>query len=63
MNVTRREFLAVSGALGAGLALSTLGIDLGPAKAYADEVRINKLKSAKHAEARRHLSVLRRRLR
>lgn len=49
MNVTRREFLAISGAVGATLALSSLGIDLGPAKAYADEVRINGLKSAKQS--------------
>ena len=49
MNVTRREFLAISGAVGAGLALSSLGIDLGPAKAYADEVRIDKVKSAKQS--------------
>jgi len=49
MNVTRREFLAISGAVGASLALSSLGIDLGPAKAYADEVRINGLKSAKQS--------------
>ena len=49
MNVTRREFLAISGAVSAGLALSSLGIDLGPAKAYADEVRVNKLKSAKQS--------------
>ncbi len=39
MGVTRREFLAVSGALGAGLALSSLGIDLGPLNAYAEEIK------------------------
>jgi formate dehydrogenase major subunit len=49
MKVTRREFLAISGAVGAGLALSSLGVDLGPAKAYADEVRVNKLKTAKQS--------------
>jgi formate dehydrogenase major subunit len=49
MNVTRREFLVISGAVGAGLALSNLGIDLGPTKAYADDVKVNKLKSAKQS--------------
>lgn len=47
MSLTRREFLAISGAVGAGLALSSLGIDLGPAKAYADDIKVNKLKSAR----------------
>ena len=47
MDVTRREFLVVSGVLGAGMALSSLGIDLGPARAYADEVKINRMKSAR----------------
>lgn len=47
MKVTRREFLVISGAAGTGLALSSLGIDLGPAKAYADELRVNNLKTAK----------------
>lgn len=46
MKVTRREFLVISGAVGAGLALSSLGIDLGPAKAYA-ESKIGQMKSAK----------------
>ncbi len=50
MSLTRREFLAVSGVVGAGLALSSLGVDLGPAKAYAEEVRkIDKVKSAKQS--------------
>jgi len=47
MNVSRREFLVISGAAGAGVALSSLGIDLGPTRAYADEMKIGKLKSAK----------------
>ena len=48
MGVTRREFLAVSGALGAGLALSSLGIDTGPLNAYAEEIsKIDRIKSAK----------------
>ncbi len=47
MSVTRREFLVISAGAGAGLALSRLGIDMGPAKAYADDVKMNKIKSAK----------------
>ncbi len=47
MEVTRRGFLVISGAVGAGLALSALGLDLGPTKAYAEDVKIDKLKSAK----------------
>jgi len=48
MSVTRREFLAISGVVGAGLALSSLGIDLGPAKAYAQDLKkIDKVKTAK----------------
>jgi formate dehydrogenase major subunit len=47
MNVTRREFLVISGAVGAGVALSSLGLDLGPVKAYAEELKIDKMKSAK----------------
>jgi formate dehydrogenase major subunit len=47
MELTRRGFLVLSGAVGAGMALSALGIDLGPAKAYADDVKINKMKAAK----------------
>jgi len=46
MKVTRREFLVISGAVGAGLALSSLGVDLGPAKAYAAG-KIDQMKSAK----------------
>ena len=50
MGVTRREFLAVSGAVGAGLALSSLGIDMGPLSAYAEEIKkIDKLRSAKQS--------------
>jgi formate dehydrogenase major subunit len=48
MNVTRREFLVISGALGAGAALSSLGLDLGPTNAYANELKIDKMKTAKH---------------
>jgi formate dehydrogenase major subunit len=50
MGVTRREFLTVSGAVGAGIALSSLGIDLGPTLAYAEEIKkIDKLKAAKQS--------------
>jgi formate dehydrogenase major subunit len=47
MELTRRGFLVLSGAVGAGMALSALGVDLGPTKAYADDVKVNKMKSAK----------------
>ncbi len=48
MGITRRDFLTFSGALGAGLALSRLGIDLGPLAAYAEEIKkIDKVKTAK----------------
>lgn len=48
MSVTRREFLVISGLAGAGVALSSLGLDMGPAKAYADELKIDKMKTAKN---------------
>jgi len=48
MALTRRRFLAGSGALIGGLALSSLGIDLSPVIAYAEEMKkIDKVKSAK----------------
>ncbi len=50
MGVTRREFLSISGAVGAGLALTSLGIDLGPTLAYAEEIKkIDKLMAAKQS--------------
>jgi formate dehydrogenase major subunit len=49
MDITRRRFLAFSGVVGAGLALSSFGIDLGRAKAYADELKIDKVKTAKQS--------------
>ena len=50
MKVTRREFLVGSGTLVGGLALSSLGIDLGPLAAYADEMKkIDKVKSARQS--------------
>lgn len=48
MDLTRRDFLVLSGAVGAGVALSSLGLDLGPTKAFAEEVKIDRMKSAKH---------------
>jgi formate dehydrogenase major subunit len=48
MKVTRREFLVGSGTFVGGLTLSSLGIDLGPLVAYADEMKkIDRVKSAK----------------
>lgn len=48
MGVTRREFLFASGAIGAGLALTSLGVDMRPVVAYAEELgKIDKVKSAK----------------
>jgi formate dehydrogenase major subunit len=44
MKLTRRDFLKVSGAATAGLALSGLGFDLGPVKAYAWELRTKEAK-------------------
>jgi FdhE protein len=35
---SRREFLAATGAFAGGLALSSLGVPLGPVKAYAQEL-------------------------
>jgi formate dehydrogenase major subunit len=48
MDLTRRQFILLSGAVGAGAALSSLGLDLGPVKAYAEELKIDKMKSAKN---------------
>jgi formate dehydrogenase major subunit len=39
MNVTRREFIQVSGATAAGIAVSGLGFDLSPVKAHAQMLR------------------------
>jgi formate dehydrogenase major subunit len=49
MSVTRREFFVISGALGAGLALSSLGVDMGPTRAYAAELKADKMKTAKQS--------------
>ena len=46
MGVTRREFLFISGAMGAGLALSSLGVDMRPVVSYAEELsKAEKIKS------------------
>lgn len=48
MKITRRGFLTMSGSIGSGIALSGLGINLNPAKAYAAELsKMNRLKAAK----------------
>jgi len=48
MELTRRGFLNLSGAVGSGVALSSLGINLRPTRAYADELnKMNRLKAAK----------------
>lgn len=47
MGVTRREFFVVSGLIGAGVALSNLGVDMGPVKAFAADLKIDKMKTAK----------------
>jgi formate dehydrogenase major subunit len=48
MEITRRGFLGLSGAVGSGIALSTLGIDLRPMRAYADD--LNKMQRIKLAK-------------
>ncbi|MGB9715505.1 MAG: twin-arginine translocation signal domain-containing protein, partial [Thermodesulfovibrionales bacterium] len=40
MKVTRRDFMKISGATVAGMALSQLGFDLSPVQSYAAELRI-----------------------
>jgi formate dehydrogenase major subunit len=48
MQITRRGFLTLSGAVGGGIALSNLGLNLNPTKAYADELdKMNRVKIAK----------------
>jgi formate dehydrogenase major subunit len=44
MKLTRRDFIKVTGAATAGLAVSGLGLDLSPVKAYAWELRIKDAK-------------------
>ena len=48
MEITRRGFLTLSGAIGSGITLSSLGINLIPVKAYAEELnKMNRIKLAK----------------
>jgi formate dehydrogenase major subunit len=48
MNITRRGFLTLSGAIGSGITLSSLGLNLIPVKAYAEELnKMNRVKLAK----------------
>jgi len=48
MEITRRGFLSMSGAIGSGIALSGLGINLNPVQAYADELsKMNRVKASK----------------
>jgi len=48
MEITRRGFLSMSGAIGSGIALSGLGINLSPVQAYADELsKMNRVKEAR----------------
>jgi len=50
MNISRRGFLKVSGAVGGGVALSSLGFNLGPTRAYADELnKMNRVRIAKQS--------------
>ena len=50
MSVTRRNFIKISGGLGAGLVLSGLGLDFGPVVAYAAEIKkVDRLKKANQA--------------
>jgi len=44
MKLTRRDFLKISGAATAGLALSGLGLDLNPVAVYAGELRTKNAK-------------------
>lgn len=48
MSITRRNFIKISGGLGAGLVFSGLGLDFGPVAAYASEIKkVDRLKNAK----------------
>ena len=50
MKITRRGFLTLSGAVGGGIALSSLGLNLNPTKAYAEELdKMSRLKVAKQS--------------
>jgi formate dehydrogenase major subunit len=48
MRISRRGFLTLSGAVGGGIALSSLGLNLKPTRAYANELdKMNRVKAAK----------------
>jgi formate dehydrogenase major subunit len=48
MEITRRGFLTLTGAIGSGITLSSLGINLIPTRAYAEELnKMNRIKNAK----------------
>jgi len=48
MQITRRGFLTMTGTVGGGVALSTLGINLNPVRAYAEELdKMQRVKIAK----------------
>lgn len=48
MALSRRGFLAMSGSIGSGIALSSLGINLDPVKAHAEELsKMDRVKNAK----------------
>jgi len=48
MEITRRGFLSLSGAVGSGIFLSGLGIDLRPTQAYAEGLdKMNRIKAAR----------------
>jgi formate dehydrogenase major subunit len=48
MEITRRGFLTLTGAVGSGITLSSLGLNLIPTKAYAEELnKMNRIKTAK----------------
>jgi len=48
MELTRRGFLSLSGAVGSGIVLSGLGIDLRPIQAYAEGLnKMNRVKAAR----------------
>lgn len=50
MRITRRGFLTLSGAVGGGVALSSLGLNLNPTKAYAEELdKMSRVKVAKQS--------------
>jgi formate dehydrogenase major subunit len=48
MQITRRGFLTLTGAVGGGVALSSLGLNLNPTRAYASELgKMDRIKIAK----------------